>query len=490
DTNNTNNAPSSKKTKNKKKSLAVTTSEDVSPSRQEPLSPTTPAPDTGDGGIENVNKNPYIEVINKRIRTLKKKLNKIEKVEEVIRNNPEARSQLNPDQIQSLERKSEVTSTLKELEEIVKQFEKEDIKSQKAQQQEREQAISSAVGEVKAVHSQYIISLVKFFRLVQLHKSGATRLNEVESESLETLQTSFFNIAESSKDEQVGEQRTLEILEHLKKLHLGDEKNISKSNGSEITYLHIRSLIQCPPINTEEEAEHENTEAREIVINQEEGTNHHDDNLGDVYTIPAGGLQFMLSHDEPSSQDPAVNQNIAIYQYTNTGDDQPNPIVTDNNDIQEPYQKQQTFTETYVTQEYTVEQQDFPTDQTDQNQFSADQQQEQSVNFQEQSKQVTDDQSDAQQPPKSASQQYDQPPPLSRSSSNRGRGYRGRGGHRGQGPNLRRDSRDGNYRNGGHGGNFRGGNRGGGGGGNAYSGRGRSNGYHQGGRGPNKPRSQ
>jgi hypothetical protein len=75
ETNNKNNAPSSQKSnkKDKRKSLApVTTEKDVSPLRQETLSPTTPALESGDSSLENVNKNPYIDVINKRIKKLKK----------------------------------------------------------------------------------------------------------------------------------------------------------------------------------------------------------------------------------------------------------------------------------------------------------------------------------------------------------------------------------------------------------------------------------
>ncbi len=69
--NKNNNAPSSRK-KEKRKSLAVTTEKDVSPLPQDSLSPTTPALESGESGLENVNKNPYIDVINKKIKKLKK----------------------------------------------------------------------------------------------------------------------------------------------------------------------------------------------------------------------------------------------------------------------------------------------------------------------------------------------------------------------------------------------------------------------------------
>ncbi|CAG8575137.1 13510_t:CDS:2 [Acaulospora colombiana] len=461
DTNNSNNVPSSKNRKNKKKSLALTTSEDASP-RQEPPSPTTPAPDSVEGNLENANKGPYMEFVGKRIRTLKKKLGKIEKSKELINTNPDWRNILNEDQIQSCERESEVSGALRELEEITKQFEKENQKVLKEQQDEREQAISNAVEKVKATHLQSVISLLKFFRLVHLHKSGVTRFTEDESESIEILQTLFFNAIEDSKGDQYSERR---ILETLDKLCQGDESVIGESGGNGITYSHIHSLIQSPPISVEEEAVHENSnETVEETITQEEITNNQDDNNGDMFEVPPGGLQFRFHR--------AANQNF-IYQYTNENDGPVDQIAIES-DIQESYQQQQTFTETFtVTQEYTTEQQ-----QTDKNQFPVDKQQ-------EQSKQVTDDdqqpddQPDSQQQPKPISQQNDQPPPLSRTSSHKGRGgggYRGRG-YRGQGQNPRRDSRDGNYRNGGYGGNFRG-NRGGGSG-NANSGPrgGRGNGY-------------
>ena len=73
ESNNKNNAPSPKaQKKDKRKSLAVTTEKDVSPLRQETLSPITPALESGDTSLENVNKNPYIDVLNKRIKKLRK----------------------------------------------------------------------------------------------------------------------------------------------------------------------------------------------------------------------------------------------------------------------------------------------------------------------------------------------------------------------------------------------------------------------------------
>lgn len=70
ETENKSNAPSRKK--DKSKSLAVTTEKDVSSLPQETFSPITPAIESGDSALENVNKNPYLETIIKRLRKLKK----------------------------------------------------------------------------------------------------------------------------------------------------------------------------------------------------------------------------------------------------------------------------------------------------------------------------------------------------------------------------------------------------------------------------------
>lgn len=68
---NNNNVTSAKQRKSKKKSLSTN---EVSSSHQEQHSPTTVAAETAEANLENVNKNPYIEVINKRIKALKKKM--------------------------------------------------------------------------------------------------------------------------------------------------------------------------------------------------------------------------------------------------------------------------------------------------------------------------------------------------------------------------------------------------------------------------------
>ncbi|RHZ44272.1 hypothetical protein Glove_744g9 [Diversispora epigaea] len=555
-----NNVQPVKRSKNKRKSLAVATN-DVSPSGgQEQPSPTVVTTESAETNLENVNKNPFIEVVNKRIRTLRKKMTRIEKCEEDLKDG----KTLNSDQIQSCERKNEIAGALKECEEIAKQYEtveKEEIKNQKIlkkeQQEEREQVISGAVEEAEATHRQSVLSLIKFFHLVQLRLSGDVQLKETESESIDSLHNLFMSITEDTKDDQVNKQRILECTVHLNKLSNGDENVVPKSfaNGAvesnnetaasspEISYSHIRNLIENPPIlNTVEPTEQENSVVeREVIINQEEMVNH-DDGLGGAYTtIPAGGLQFMLPRDESTSQtlDPMINQNHVSYVYSGADSDKSlatTESMTENNikEYQQQQQQQQSFSETYLeqqqqSQEYTLDQQqyvseqqqqqNFITEQSEQNQLSVDQQDKLQepkpiidlvqIDVQQQQTQTQPPsqlhpQQPSQQPPTQTSQQMDQPPPLSYQTGNHRGGYRG--GHRGprgggyRGGQGRRDSGGYYYR---EGGNYRGNrgnnagprnNRGGNGGGSAggsIGGTGGGSGY-QGPRGGNqyKQRSQ
>jgi hypothetical protein len=61
-------------------------------------------------------KNGYQEALGKRIRTLRKRLTKIEKYEEL------PRDQLNEDQLQALDKKPILAFAMKELDELAKQF--------------------------------------------------------------------------------------------------------------------------------------------------------------------------------------------------------------------------------------------------------------------------------------------------------------------------------------------------------------------------------
>ncbi|KAJ3052108.1 hypothetical protein HK097_006883 [Rhizophlyctis rosea] len=138
-------------------------------------------------GEDGAHRNPYIEAINKRLRTLKKRLvyrligctiaplqksdriafqAKIEKYEQSDKN------ELNADQVAAIEKKPEVLSAYKEFEEVLKQLgvvELEEFKASKAQQRAQEAAkqaeINQAVQNAKGEANESIRELIKLLHL-------------------------------------------------------------------------------------------------------------------------------------------------------------------------------------------------------------------------------------------------------------------------------------------------------------------------------------
>lgn len=135
-----------------------------SPESESPR-PSIPDAAQGDDDTRSLDgRNPYIEVFNKKIRALKKKLvrhraqpvpgksilmsfslqTKLEKYEQ------SEKKDLNADQIQALERKPETVCAVKELEDIVKQVaavEEAEARANARKQRETEEEMQRRVGE-------------------------------------------------------------------------------------------------------------------------------------------------------------------------------------------------------------------------------------------------------------------------------------------------------------------------------------------------------
>ena len=99
--------------------------------------------------------NSYVALASKRLRTLRKRLAKIEKYEEDLTLKG-SEHQLNDDQLLAVQKKQEVVLLIKELEELIKQMEDRDAEDQrnlkklrKQEQQERQRALHTARQEVK-----------------------------------------------------------------------------------------------------------------------------------------------------------------------------------------------------------------------------------------------------------------------------------------------------------------------------------------------------
>lgn len=486
ETENKSNAPSRKK--DKSKSLAVTTEKDVSSLPQETFSPITPAIESGDSSLENVNKNPYLDVINKRLRKLNKVMRNVEKYEAI--KNSDSDPQLSEDQIKVLERKGETSGAIKEFESTLKQIElleKDELKKQaelkKAQQLERDQAIADAVEKVKATHCKSLLQLILFFRLVHFQQRGIVQLSDNEFEAVETLRAKLTTLSEEAENEEPYEEKIRHALDLVSKLNSGDEDLILPNGVPEtdqvassdetpssygITYSQLRSLIKNPPILETSGDQEELNETFEII-----NTPDHIE----ATTEFNAELKFMRPDDQsqPQAFDNTINNNTTFgYQSADAEQNPAEETVVDVN-VQEQYSQQQSYgTYAVEQQQFTVEQQQqqYIVEQQQQQFIEQDDQQQVSTEQEELSQQqeeppvqesqtTSEDQSDSKLTQASTQQNSNQPPPLSQGSGgHRGRYNRGNRGHRGQG--SRRDSGGysnyggGYYRDGGNYGNYRG----------------------------------
>lgn len=133
-----------------------------------------------DAAFVAASKNPFVEQINKRLRTLKKKLGRVEKYEEIynapkangkavnITEPKETTSQLNADQIAAIKNKGQVTSAIKELEELKQTIEKVVIeeeqrvaKERTLEQQATQEKIEAATEAVRRENDQVIVRLLQ-----------------------------------------------------------------------------------------------------------------------------------------------------------------------------------------------------------------------------------------------------------------------------------------------------------------------------------------
>ncbi|KAG0222129.1 hypothetical protein BGX31_009334 [Mortierella sp. GBA43] len=102
--------------------------------------------------------NPYLELLQKKIRTLRKRLRRIEATEKALESDPSARNAMDRAQLEAQEHKPEVTATLNVLEELLVSMSKVDEAGQKAK---KELGDVSKHHEEKATSS--FVQLIRFF---------------------------------------------------------------------------------------------------------------------------------------------------------------------------------------------------------------------------------------------------------------------------------------------------------------------------------------
>ncbi|KAG0213587.1 hypothetical protein BGX28_004004 [Mortierella sp. GBA30] len=159
--------------------------------------------------------NPYISLVARRMRTLRKRIARIEASEKILSSDPQGKTKINPDQLQAVARKTEATAPLKELEELSKfmlaQYAKDRdanaaTSTDHAQELERtKQQISQEHEDSSTVHFIHLISL--FFVLKELEV--AERILDPDlSRCLKTLRSFRSMLFEAaSAAEMVGDEK-------------------------------------------------------------------------------------------------------------------------------------------------------------------------------------------------------------------------------------------------------------------------------------------
>ncbi|CAG8433125.1 7788_t:CDS:2 [Ambispora gerdemannii] len=201
-------------------------------------------------GMRNLNKNQYINVVQKRLRSLVKRRVKYLQYEEMLKTGNQT---LNQDQLQSLELKDKVEFAIGEFKSIIKSL---NFVENEVQETEHEESIAKAVKQTKDFYLSSIISLLQFFRLVHYQNVSIVQLAEIDNEAVTHFRDLLNHLAGETLIEEKKEQSIREVIAHVEKLRQGDEEVVHRPvsiNGAEdesigISYYNIRSLAINPPI--------------------------------------------------------------------------------------------------------------------------------------------------------------------------------------------------------------------------------------------------
>ncbi|KAI9596089.1 hypothetical protein BDF19DRAFT_439591 [Syncephalis fuscata] len=290
-----------------------------------PVEPDTAAPSHAKANSisERVN-NPFIDVIYKRLRTLKKRLARVEKYEDIVaKHTPEELSQhLNEDQRKAIAEKSGIEGAIRELEETRKQLLSIDVeetrslkKKKQEQEQEMKKTVRSAVNNATIQGDKAIEAVVNYFYAVsqllpQAVQNSTSAPSEADLIAIEMFKLHLFtSVANSSTNDDT--TTTASIVRHLTEASdTTFNDNITFAQVQEV----IVQLLQPLTATADKEADltndsHKATGAVSTEFTNQENTNaataldqlddtdqQNDDDDNDVprqKVIPPGGFCFI-----------------------------------------------------------------------------------------------------------------------------------------------------------------------------------------------------
>ncbi|KAG0054183.1 hypothetical protein BGZ83_011793 [Gryganskiella cystojenkinii] len=173
--------------------------------------------------VADITTNPYISFVAKRIRSLKKRVARIESTEELLRSDPEIKDRMALEQLQSVERKLDATAPLREFEDLLKLMTDQHIKDKKSEAERfreaeklREAARKYEEAEARREEAQRQTSVTSFIQLVRLFyalkelEGAEEHLEDNLLQSLCTLdmfRSKLFEAAEAAELTNEGSQR-------------------------------------------------------------------------------------------------------------------------------------------------------------------------------------------------------------------------------------------------------------------------------------------
>ncbi|KAJ8099443.1 hypothetical protein POJ06DRAFT_256974 [Lipomyces tetrasporus] len=250
-------------------------------------------------------KNTYIEIVQKRIRNLQKRKQRLDKYEEQAAS-PDA-VKLNQDQLSALKSKDQVIYPLKELEELSKSFKtldeeqkKQKVKDIKSHAAEIRVAVSQARKEALEEARERISVLVKFLHVASWKRQFAsTAASESESAAFENLLSliyagddaavdAVYKLADGA-DELVDEGATAETSLTFNKI-----KQLSLESLDEL-YSKVQEEVVAEPVEDN------------IVIPKTEVDDEDDEEpISSVVKIPRGGISFLNESELDQEEENAL----------------------------------------------------------------------------------------------------------------------------------------------------------------------------------------
>jgi hypothetical protein len=177
------------------------------------------------------------EYLQKRIRNLTKRKQRLDKYQEMA-DDPQAKGQLNADQLHALNNKESVEAPLKDLTELLALYKSQQAKDEKKarakqaqHQKEMEKRVQAAKEEGVELGTDKLNLTIKFLRAASFKRQLINEIPKEESAGFEYLLQLVYN----------GDETSLKAIESL---YNGDDIPVAENT---ITYSQIKKIAQTPP---------------------------------------------------------------------------------------------------------------------------------------------------------------------------------------------------------------------------------------------------